>query len=243
MDGYHVTLTPDEVAAARVRAGREVDWDAIDEQSIPTTPVVVAALAVEFAAMFGMAASVLLLLPVRRRGFFGTPDYRLRGLGIVSAVVAVIAYVLAATAGIAQLHRGPQRRRWLTRATTVLSHLVSAEKMRSRLAARTPSGSLADDSGRHLPLLLVGLALVTLEVLLWITGVVGPAVAAGIVPVALLVAMVRYEMVSVTRTSGARQRVHRKSVYVTAKALRDTLMFAAGHLLAVIVLPRVFGAL
>ncbi|MBW3661700.1 MAG: hypothetical protein KY469_01265 [Actinobacteria bacterium] len=83
----------------------------------------------------------------------------------------------------------------------------------------------------------------TLEVVLWVTGVVGPAVAAGIVPVALRVAMVRYEMVSVTRTSGARQRVHRKSVYVTAKALRDTQMFAAGHLLAVIVLPRVVEAL
>lgn len=242
MDDYHVKLTPDEVAAGRVRAGREADWDAIDQQTIPTTPVVVAALALEFAAMFGMAASVLLLLPVRRR-FLGGPDYRLRGLGITSAVIALIAYVLAATAGIAHLHRGPQRRRWLTRATSVLSHLVSAEKMRRRLAARTPSGTLADDPGRHLPMLLVGLTLVTLEVLLWLTGVVGPAVAAGIVPVALLVAMVRYEMVSVTRTSGARQRVHRKSVYVTAKALRDTLMFAAGHLLAVIVLPHVFGTL
>jgi hypothetical protein len=241
MDDYHVTLTPDEVAAARVRAGREVDWEAIDQQTIPTTPVVVAAFALEFAAVFGMAASVLLVLPVRRR-FLGGPDYRLRGLGITSAVIAAIAYALAATAGIAQLHRGPQRRRWLARASGVLSHLVSAERMRRRLAARTPSGALADDPGRHLPLVLAGLALVSLEALLWLTGVVGPAVVTAIVPVALLVAMVRYEMVSVARTSGARQRVHRKSVYVTAKALRDTLMFAGGHLVTVVVLPNVFEA-
>lgn len=238
MGDYHVTVTPEAAAAARRRSGSDIDWEALDQQLIPTTPVVLAAFALEFAAVFGMAASLLVAAPTPTRGLFvRRPDYRLRMIGFTCTAISVIAYVLAGSAASALLHRGAGRRARLAKASTVLSHFISPQKMRARLEARTPRGQLDGDTSRHQPLVLAAVAVVGLELILLATGVVSVAILAGVVPISLLAFMVRHEMRAAARTSGAERRVHLRSVFITTKALRDTLMFGAAHLLVVLVLP------
>jgi hypothetical protein len=229
-DRYAITLRAQDVRARP----HDPDWEVLDAQPLPTTPEVVAALALMLAAPPGMLAAgvgfVLARYPAAASG-------RSWGLVVLLGTLALIAYATAGMAALGRLRGGAHRRRLLLLASHILSRWSTPEHAEQRLQRAAAAAATMGATGPVVAATGAGVALAGL--LAVVLGVVHAVALAGSVPVALLAVMWWYETAEANRRHGARQRVHQRAAAVTTHVLEGMLILAALYTATLAVLARI----
>jgi hypothetical protein len=217
-DRYAITISAQDVRARP----HDPDWEVLDAQPLPTTPEVVAALALMLAAPPGMLAAGIGFVLVRH------PDAssgRSWGLVALLATLALVAYATAGIAGLGRLRGGAHRRRLLHLASRVLSRWSTPEHVEQRL--QRVAAAAVTRGGAGPAVAATGAVLALAVPVAVVLGGVHAVALAGSVPVALLVIMWWYETAEANRRQGARQRVHQRAAAVTTYVLEGLLILAA----------------
>lgn len=223
-EDYHVTITPEEVMAAP--APDQAYWEALERQRVPTTPTVVGGLALEFAALFGVTASICFMFP-RSSGFATGSPSRLWSLGFVLAGLAIVAYLVAILVAWAASARGPERFRRLGLATRIISRIIPPKSLRRKLhKLESEVGSAVVSQELVWP----AIALLVVDGALVITGQITGMLLTGMVPLALMLAMLVRQANLVDRSEGAEREVRQAAAVVLESMLLQTLVVASVHL-------------